>query len=514
MEYSAKLLLMEFIYSHSLSTILILLSLAAVSIAIFDMKEDRARHISLATSILVLLITLKQYFGLFNPENTNPQLAESYHWLGPINFSVAVDGLSFSMVLLTAILLPCVIIASKPIAQKRQPRLYYTLLLILSVAVMAVFMAKDMFLFFLAWELELIPMYFLIAIWGSKNRNYASMKFLLYTFAAGIALLLGIFWLLAATGFSSFDMVEISKLTATLSDTTQMGIFLLFATCFLIKLPSIPFHTWLPDAHVEAPTPVSMLLAGILLKMGCYGLIRFGLDFFPDVIVKLAPALAILGAANIIYAAYTALIQTDLKKVIAYSSISHMGFILLGLASLNTAGYSGAVFQMFSHGLISAALFMIVGMLYERTHTREIEELGGLAKVMPTTFYLFVLAAMANLALPGLSGFVGESLIFYGVFSADSPASGFDPVKISAAVSALGVILTAAYMLWVNQRVFYGEIKDKWLKLTDARGSELTVLGVLLGLSIVYGLYPSFINNIYEAQLDTLAYINTKFIIS
>ena len=188
MQYAAKLLLMEFIYSHSLSTILILLSLAAASIAIFEMKEDRARHISLGASLLVLLITLKQYFGLFNPENTNPQLSESYHWLGPINFSVAVDGLSFSMVLLTAILLPCVIIASKPIAQKRQPRLYYSLILILSVAVMGVFMAKDIFLFFLAWELELIPMYFLIAIWGSKNRNYASMKFLLYTFAAGIAL--------------------------------------------------------------------------------------------------------------------------------------------------------------------------------------------------------------------------------------------------------------------------------------------------------------------------------------
>lgn len=504
---------MEFINSHSLSTILILLSLGAGVIALFDMQEAKARLIAFTSSILVLAVSLQQYFKLFDPNNTAPQLTESYDWLGPIKFSLAVDGLSFSMVLLTAILLPCVIIASKPIAQKRQPRLFYCLLLLLALAVMGVFMAKDLFLFFLAWELELVPMYLLIVIWGSKNRNYASMKFLLYTFAAGIALLVGIFWLLSATGFASFDMVEISKLTGQLGDGTQLGIFLLFATCFLIKLPSLPFHTWLPDAHVEAPTPVSMLLAGILLKMGCYGLIRFGLDFFPAVVVKLAPALAILGAVNIIYAAYTALIQTDLKKVIAYSSISHMGFILLGLASLNTAGYSGAVFQMFSHGLISAALFMLVGMIYERTHTREISEFGGLAKVMPQTFYLFILAAMANLALPGLSGFVGESLVFYGIFSSEM-AQGYDPIKIAAAVSALGVILTAAYMLWINQRVFYGEIKSKWLELTDARRSELTVLGVLLGLSILYGIYPSFINNIYEPQLDTLAQLNIQTMIS
>ncbi|MDD9898480.1 MAG: NADH-quinone oxidoreductase subunit M [Candidatus Melainabacteria bacterium] len=504
---------MEFLTSHSLSTILILLSLGAGAVALFDMEEQRARLISLSTSILVLCVTLKQYFHLFDPSNTSPQLAESYDWIGPMKFSLAVDGLSFSMVLLTAILLPCVIIASQPIAERRQPRLFYSLIMLLALAVMAVFMAKDLFLFFLAWELELVPMYFLIAIWGSKNRNYASMKFLLYTFAAGIALLIGVFWLLSVTGFTSFDMVELSKLTTQLGEGTQMGIFLLFAVCFIIKLPSVPFHTWLPDAHVEAPTPVSMLLAGILLKMGCYGLIRFSLNFFPDVVQQLAPAIAILAAVNIIYGAYAALIQTDLKKVIAYSSISHMGFILLGLASLNTAGYSGAVFQMFSHGLISAALFMIVGMIYERTHTREISDFGGLAKVMPQTFYLFVLAAMANLALPGLSGFVGESLVFYGVFS-NEMAHGYDPIKIAAAVSALGVILTAAYMLWINQRVFYGEIKDKWLELTDARRSEITVLGVLLGLSILYGIYPSYINNIYEPQLDSLAQLSIPSLIS
>lgn len=494
---------MEFISTHSLSLILLLLTIGALLVAIFPMDEVKARQTSLITSIAVLYITIKEYFVLFKPATTTLQLVETYDWLGRIKFSLGVDGLSFSMVLLMAILLPCVLIASQPIAEKGQPRLYYSLIMFLSLAVMMVFMAKDLFLFFLSWELELIPMYFLIAIWGSKNRNYASMKFLLYTFAAGILLLIGFFMLLSATNFETFDMVELAKAAQYLNFGVQTTIFILVALCFIIKLPSVPFHTWLPDAHVEAPTPVSMLLAGILLKMGCYGLVRFGLDFFPMVVVKLAPYIAILGAVNIIYGAYAALIQTDLKKVIAYSSISHMGFILLGMATLNTAGYSGAVFQMFSHGLISAALFMLVGMIYERAHTRDISEFGGLAKVMPRTFYLFVFAAMANLALPGLSGFVGESLVFYGVFN--STIGLVDTLKISAAVAALGVILTAAYMLWLNQRVFYGEIQTKWLKLTDARKPEVLVLGTLLSLSLVYGLYPQFINGLYEPQLNQIA---------
>lgn len=506
-------MIINFLANHSLSLILALLFLGALKISIFKMDEKLARLTAFSASILVLALTLFQYFNLFNPQNTELQLVETYNWIGNIKFSLGVDGLSFSMVLLLGILMPCVILASKPIAEKGQPRLYYSLILFLALAVMAVFMAKDVFLFFLAWELELVPMYFLIAIWGSKNRNYASMKFLIYTFAAGVLLLIGLFTLLSATGFNSFDMVELANQAQGLKYSLQSLIFILLALCFIIKLPSVPFHTWLPDAHVEAPTPVSMLLAGILLKMGCYGLIRFGLGFFPEVVVNLSGALAILAAVNILYAAYAALIQTDLKKVIAYSSVSHMGFILLGLASLNTAGYSGASFQMFSHGLISAALFMLVGMIYERTHTRDIAEFGGLAKVMPKTFYIFILAAMANLGLPGLSGFVGESLVFYGAFASDAYAQAhYDPVKISAAVSTLGVILTAAYMLWTNQRVFYGEIKDKWLKLEDSRCTEKLILAVLLGLSLLYGIYPNFINLLYEPLLNNLAAATSSLI--
>jgi proton-translocating NADH-quinone oxidoreductase chain M len=495
---------MELFSEHSLSLQLTILLISGLFIALTPLSERGSRITALAGSIAVLGIAAYQYFELLDFSKPTMQLVETYPWISDIKFSLGVDGLSFSMVLLTAILMPCAIIASKPIALKQKPRLYYSLIIFLCLSVLAVFMAKDIFLFFLAWELELVPMYFLIAIWGSKNRNYASMKFLIYTFAAGACLLVGLFTLLAFSGFSSFDIVELAGITRTFSLPIQALLFVLIGTCFLVKLPSVPFHTWLPDAHVEAPTPVSMLLAGILLKMGCYGLLRFSLDFFPEVLQVFAPALAILGTVNIIFGAYSALIQTDFKKIIAYSSISHMGFILLGLSGLNTAGYSGAVFQMFSHGLISAALFMLVGMIYERTHTRELDNFGGLAKVMPRTFFIFKLAAMANLGLPGLSGFVGESLVFYGSFTSAYVGAGLNIIKLSAVIASVSLILTAAYMLWTNQRVFYGETKQINLSLQDARKSELLVLGVLLALAIIYGIYPNFVNDIYEPQLNSL----------
>lgn len=495
---------MELFSEHSLSLQLTILLISGLFIALTPLSERGSRITALAGSIAVLGIAAYQYFELLDFSKPTMQLVETYPWISDIKFSLGVDGLSFSMVLLTAILMPCAIIASKPIALKQKPRLYYSLIIFLCLSVLAVFMAKDIFLFFLAWELELVPMYFLIAIWGSKNRNYASMKFLIYTFAAGACLLIGLFTLLAFSGFASFDIVELAGITRTFSLPIQALLFVLIGTCFLVKLPSVPFHTWLPDAHVEAPTPVSMLLAGILLKMGCYGLLRFSLDFFPEVLQVFAPALAILGTVNIIFGAYSALIQTDFKKIIAYSSISHMGFILLGLSGLNTAGYSGAVFQMFSHGLISAALFMLVGMIYERTHTRELDNFGGLAKVMPRTFFIFKLAAMANLGLPGLSGFVGESLVFYGSFTSAYVGAGLNIIKLSAVIASASLILTAAYMLWTNQRVFYGETKQVNLSLQDARRSEILVLAILLALAIIYGVYPNFVNDIYEPQLNSL----------
>ncbi|MBI1857906.1 MAG: NADH-quinone oxidoreductase subunit M, partial [Candidatus Melainabacteria bacterium] len=358
---------------------------------------------------------------------------------------------------------------------------------------------QDLFLFFLFWELELVPMYFLIAVWGGPNKDYASIKFLIYTFVAGACLFAGVLIIFFASGAGTFDMEVLFGQAKNLSHNFQMLCFLLLFICFIVKLPSFPFHTWLPDAHVEAPTPVSMLLAGILLKMGGYGIYRLCVGLFPNILIELALFIAILGAVNIVGAAIACLVQDDMKRIIAYSSVSHMGFVLLGIASLTSAGFSGGIFQMFSHGLISAALFMLVGTLYERTHTRKISDYGGVAKYMPKCFYFFLLAAMANLALPALSGFVGESLVFYGAFS--SKFFALFPTKfyfnfgqICVLFSAMGVVLTAAYMLWLIQRVFMSDPNTKWSNLTDLRGSEIFVLGSLLVLVIVFGVYPSWLS--------------------
>ena len=364
-------------------------------------------------------------------------------------------------------------------------------------------MAQDLIFFFIFWELELFPMYLLIAIWGGDNRLKAANKFLLYTFLGGGFLLVGIISLFWLSGGSTFSLIEAAYQFRALQENGSLadypalinGLFALFLIGFCIKLPSIPVHTWLPEAHVEAPTPISMLLAGILLKMGGYGLIRFGTEFFPNSLVALAPVLALLGAINILGAAIFSLVQDDMKRVIAYSSISHMGFVLLGLATLNSAGLNGAIFQMFSHGLISAGLFMVIGIIYERAHTRQISAFGGLANNMPILFFLFLGLAMANLGLPALSGFVGESLVFYGAFTSLGELS---IVQLSAAISTLGVIITAAYMLWLGKRIFFGNLPEKWASLKDVRFSEALVLSVLLAGSLILGIYPRFLSDKIE----------------
>ena len=501
--------LTEFFLQHALSTILVVPLVAVLIIAFLPNKEPVCRTLSLIFSIDIFLDVLVIIFSKFEPNLTALQYVESYQWFGDtIRVKLATDGLSISMLLLMSILLPVTIIASEPIA-KEKPKLYYSMLMILTTSVLGVFSAQDLFLFFLFWELELIPMYFLIAIWGGPNKDYAAMKFLIYTFIAGACLFAGILVLFFSTGANTFDMEVLSKYARNLPHTFQFICFLLFFICFIIKLPSFPFHTWLPDAHVEAPTPVSMLLAGILLKMGGYGIYRICVGFFPAILIKLALWIGILATVNIIGAAIACLVQDDMKKVIAYSSISHMGFVLLGVASLTPAGFSGGIFQMFSHGLISAALFMLVGTLYERTHTRLISDYGGMTKYMPKCFYLFTVASMANLALPALSGFVGESLVFYGAFSSEffnnfPTRFHFNFGQICVLFSALGVILTAGYMLWLVQRVFMGPENVKWSKLTDLRTSEVVVLGSLLTLVVIWGVYPLSLSNLYEPSSTAL----------
>lgn len=472
-------------------------------LALVPSKEKICRITSLLFSIVIFLQVVFLLLTKFEPNLTALQFVESYNWFGEmIKIKFGADGLSMSMILLMSILLPVIIIASEPIAQEK-PKLYYSMLMLVTASVMGVFIAQDLFLFFLLWELELVPMYILIAVWGGPNRNYASIKFLIYTFIAGACLLFGTLLLFFASGANTFDLEMLTSYGNSIPRNIQFACFFLFLICFLIKLPSFPFHTWLPDAHVEAPTPISMLLAGVLLKMGGFGIYRICVEIFPQVTSEMGPFLAGLACINIVGAAVACLVQDDMKRVIAYSSVSHMGFVMLGVASFTAAGFSGGVFQMFSHGLISAALFMLVGTMYERTHTRTISDYGGIAKYMPKCFYLFILTAMANLALPALSGFVGESLVFYGSFTSKlfekyPTVLSFNFGQICVIFSSIAVVLTAAYMLWLLQRVFMGEPNTKWVSLTDLRTSELVVLGILLSLVIFYGVYPASLSDMYE----------------
>lgn len=501
--------MLDFFLQHTLSTLLITTVVGAVVIAILPSKEPICKFWSLVFSLIFLIEVLTIIFFKFDPNLPMLQCVESYPWFGElIKVKLGCDGLSIAMALLMVILLPVTILASGPIAQEK-PKLYYSMLMLLTTSVLGVFLAQDLFLFFLLWELELVPMYFLIAIWGGPNKDYASMKFLIYTFASGVCMFAGVLLLFFTSGANTFDMGMMPTYSKALPHLFQLICFLLFFICFIIKLPSFPFHTWLPDAHVEAPTPASMLLAGILLKMGGYGIYRICVGFFPGILTELALWIAILGAVNIVGAAIACLVQDDMKRIIAYSSVSHMGFVLLGVASLTSAGFSGGIFQMFSHGLISAVLFMLVGTLYERTHTRKISDYGGMAKYMPKCFYLFTLAAMANLALPALSGFVGEALVFYGAFSSSFFASFptkfyFNFGQICVLFSSLGVVLTAGYMLWLIQKVFMGPENTKWSSVTDLRAGEVFVLGTLLALVVVYGVYPIWLSNLYEPSSSAM----------
>lgn len=511
--------MIDFFLNHALSIILFVPLVAAIIIAFLPSKETVCRTVALLFSFELLFDAILMLYSKFDVNLTALQYVENYRWFGDtIRFKLGIDGLSITMVLLMAILLPVTILASEPIAQKK-PKLYYSMLMLLTTSVIGVFIAQDLFLFFLFWELELVPMYLLIALWGGPNRNYASMKFLIYTFAAGACLLIGSLMLYFTSGVNTFDMEVLAKASMSMPHGVQMACFVLFMICFLVKLPSFPFHTWLPDAHVEAPTPISMLLAGILLKMGGYGIYRLCVGLFPNILSEVALFIAILGVVNILGGAVACLVQDDMKRVIAYSSVSHMGFILLGVSSLSAAGFSGGIFQMFSHGLISAALFMLVGTLYERTHTRMIADYGGMAKYMPKCYYLFILGAMANLALPALSGFVGESLIFYGAFSSEFFTAYQTPLffnfgQICVLFSCLGVILTAGYMLWLVQRVFMGEPNTKWEGLKDLRASELVGLGVLFALVILYGVYPISLSELYEPSTTALYQYATNLIAS
>lgn len=474
--------------------------------------------------ISLALIGLAAALWIINP--TAEPFTWSVSWLPQfgISFALGVDGISQTLVSLTAVLSLLANLASVTQITKRQ-RLYYSMIHLLIGSVLGVFIARDLFLFFLLFELELIPMYFLISIWGGPRRDYAAMKFVLYTLFGSVFLvasILGLYYFMpkglypaqfAVDPVFLFSNLKQGLFTGAVPALAQVLIFLGFFIAFAIKLPVVPFHTWLPDAHVEAPTPISMLLAGILLKMGAYGMLRFCFEWLPGPAHLLTPFLAVMALINIVYTGGVALVQKDMKKLIAYSSVSHMGFVLLALACLNQIGFSAATFIMVSHGLVSAALFMCVGVLYRRTHSRMIEDHTGVAQKAPVLFYFFMLFSMASLGLPFLISFAGESLVFYGAMVSNAFASipllgGAEaPISIEqiALLSIFGIVLGAGYMLWLLKRLFFEDVSEKVLSLQDVCRSEAVVLGLLALLTIGFGVWPAGLLERFEADSQTIA---------
>ncbi len=471
-----------------LSLIVFLPAAGAVIIAVFlrGVRTIRWTAALFSGATLVLTLLLAANFNLANA--MLPQFVEKAAWLPQIHvqYFLGVDGLSVPLVALTGILGFCAVLASWSISTR--VREYFLWLLLLETGVMGVFTSLDFLMFFLFWEVELVPMFLLISIWGTGRKEYSAMKFLIYTIAGSAFMLIGILALYFSAG--TFDMTELGKATLQPVLLSAQAIFFLIFLAFAIKLPIWPLHTWLPDAHTDAPTAVSIMLAGVLLKMGGYGMLRISLTIMPDVAKQWAWLLVALAVVNVLYGAAVTLRQTDLKKMIAYSSVSHMGYVLLGLASLGQVGLTGASLQMFTHGTITGLLFLMVGVTYERTHTRQIPEMGGLAKHMPIIAVGFVLAGLASLGLPSMSGFVAELTVFMGAFPQWS---------VATILAIFGVVLSAGYILWMLQRVFFGPEGGHFHDLRDARPVEVLAILVLLVPIFIIGVYPTLLTNYFNA---------------
>jgi NADH-quinone oxidoreductase subunit M len=432
----------------------------------------------------------------FDATASGMQLVERAWWVKSlgIQYFMGVDGISLPIVVLSALLSLLAVIASWTITDR--VRQYFVLLLLLEMGMIGVFCALDFVLFYVFWEVVLVPMYFLIGVWGGPRREYAAIKFFLYTLLGSVFMLVGMLALYFSEGAGTFDMLELTKLSLPLG--FQMWVFAAFFLGFAVKVPIWPFHTWLPDAHVEAPTAVSVLLAGILLKMGSYGFMRVSWPMLPEAAKAWAPAIAVLAAISIVYGACVAMVQKDLKKLVAYSSVSHMGYIMLGIAAGTAVGMEGAVIQMFNHGTITGMLFLLVGLIYERAHTRQISELGGLSAQAPVLGGILAFASFASLGLPGLSGFVGELLVLLGAWT--SPLSKAFPV-----IAALAIVITAGYLLWMLQRVVLGTVAPSLGGVPDVNARELTTLVPLMVIIVVVGVYPVWLLDYINPAATALA---------
>ena len=473
---------------------LIFLPVAGILILFFIPRDKTSliKSISVITTFITLAISLLILVH-FNIQNPNFQLEERVSWIPQvnINYHLAVDGLSYSMVFLTALLSFLACIGSFSI--KERIKEYFILYLLLEFGMVGTFLALDLFLFYVFWEITLVPMYFLIGIWGGPRKEYAAIKFFLYTLAGSVCMLLGILALYFNSSPHTFDIIELIRQNNIFAKSFQNIIFLALFFGFAVKVPIFPFHTWLPDAHVEAPTPASVLLAGVLLKMGGYGFFRISYPILPEAAKFFAPYMAVLALISIIYGALVAMAQTDFKKMVAYSSVSHMGFVILGLAALTPVGFSGAALQMFNHGIITGAMFLLVGVLYDRAHTRDLNAFGGLRGVAPIFSGILIFFSLASLGLPGLSGFVSEFLSLLGAFK---------PFRLITIISAMGIVITAGYILYMLQRLLLGPLNAKWEKLPEINSREIFTVTPLLILTLVLGVYPKIALDIINPPLQ------------
>jgi NADH-quinone oxidoreductase subunit M len=485
-----------------LLTLIVFTPLAGALVVMLTPKEQHAalRRGAFIFSLLPFALSLV-LLARFNPGDAGFQFTEKVPWISQfgISYSLGIDGISLFLLLLTTFLTPLVILAGWGDIHKRVKE-YMVFMLLMETGMVGAFVAVDLFLFYVFWEVMLIPMYFLVGVWGGERRIYAAWKLILYTMTGSLLMLVAILYLVTLhsqqTGQLTFDLLRLYDFSAPLA--VQRWLFAAFALAFAIKVPMFPLHTWLPDAHTEAPTGGSVILAGVLLKMGTYGFLRFAIPLFPLAAREALPIIAVLAVIGIVYGALVSMVQPDLKRLVAYSSVSHLGFVMLGMAALNTQGVEGSIYQMLNHGLSTGALFLAVGVIYERRHTRLIREFGGLWQQLPLYGAIFMIVMLSSVGLPGLNGFVGEFLILLGAF---------ETYRVAAIVGTSGVLLGAVYMLWMYQRVMFGPLTNPANRnLPDLSKREVLVFAPILVMCFVMGLYPKpFLSRM---EPSVLAYLN------